>query len=139
MAETMQQRRTRYKAAGQCANCGGRQPARERLVCPNCKQATKSWAAREHARYKQIIFTHYGNKCNCCGEEEPAFLSVDHVNNDGNIRRRQDKTGGSNFYRNLSRSILEGEAPTDLQLLCRNCNWGKHVNGGVCPHLSRYI
>ena len=70
----------------------------------------------------------------CCGEVEPKFLSLDHINNDGWVDRKFDKSGGSNFYRKVARLIVEGKAPADLQILCRNCNWGKHVNGGVCPH-----
>ena len=139
MAETIKQRRVRYKATGMCANCGGHPPIDGVLHCRDCQRATKSSATKLHARFKQVIFTYYGGRCNCCAESEPAFLSVDHINNDGNIQRKQDKTGGSNFYRNLAKSIIAGTSPNDLQLLCRNCNWGKHVNGGICPHLSRYI
>ena len=75
----------------------------------------------------------------CCGESEAAFLTVDHINNDGWKTRRENKTGGSNFYKLVSRAILFGNPPSDLQLLCRNCSWGKHVNGGTYPHLEKYV
>ena len=29
------------------------------------------------------VLDHYGRACSCCGETEPAFLTIDHVNNDG--------------------------------------------------------
>lgn len=67
------------------------------------------------------------------------FLTIDHVNNDGNVQRKSDKTGGTNFYRLTAHKILDGNAPNDLQILCRNCNWGKHVNGGICPHMNKRI
>lgn len=75
------------------------------------------------------IFSHYGNKCQCCGETEPLFLTVDHINNDGAEAR---KTQGQSYQ--FYRWIRKNEYPKDLQLLCRNCNWGKYANDGICPH-----
>lgn len=107
--------------------------------CPACNLKNRTYNALATAKFKKIIFNHFGDKCACCGETEPAFLTVDHINNDGHIARKKDGTGGSNFYRKLANAILEGKCPNDLQLLCRNCNWGKHVNGGICPHVGRYV
>ena len=36
-----------------------------------------------HQSYKEKVFDHYGWVCACCGEAEPLFLTIDHVNNDG--------------------------------------------------------
>lgn len=30
--------------------------------------------------------------------------------------------------------IIRNNFPKDLQILCWNCNMGKNVNKGVCPH-----
>ena len=79
----------------------------------------------------EIVEAYGGFKCACCGETEPMFLTIDHVNNDGAEHRRQiGAKPGSGFYQWLK---SEGYPP-GFQVLCMNCNFGKHRNGGVCPH-----
>lgn len=75
---------------------------------------------------KKKVYDHYGWKCNCCGETNPFFLSIDHINNDG----YKDKTSSINIY---SRIIKQG-FPDTYQTLCMNCNHGKYRNKGICPH-----
>lgn len=96
--------------------------------------------ARERERYHELkdqIYAAYGGYiCRCCGEAEPKFLSIDHVNNDGNERRKElrygvGKAGGGI---KLYMKIAELGFPSDYQVLCMNCNWGKARNNGVCPH-----
>lgn len=77
---------------------------------------------------KRIIIDHYGGKCACCGETELAFLTVDHINNDGNDHRKRIG-GSSRFYEN----IIKAGFPDDLQILCWNCNEAKRLLGH-CPH-----
>ena len=62
------------------------------------------------------------------------FLTIDHINNDGKEERlkrggRSNQTTGS-WYLKLRREPNR----EDLQVLCFNCNLGKQVNKGVCPH-----
>lgn len=84
-----------------------------------------------HQRLRQYVLDHYGNKCACCGETIQMFLSVDHVDNNGvEHSLKEGVRGGHDMYRWL----MINDFPDGFQLLCRNCNWGKHVNGGVCPH-----
>jgi hypothetical protein len=72
----------------------------------------------------------YGGKCSCCGEKEKRFLQVDHINSDGGPERAAGIATG-NLYRRLKRLGF----PRDrYQLLCANCNHGRYLNGGVCPH-----
>src|SRR3972149_5072051 len=75
------------------------------------------------------VLKHYGAKCSCCNEQNPVFLSIDHINNDGGKRR---KAYPKEF--NIYRFAKMNNYPKDLQILCRNCNWGKHANKGICPH-----
>ena len=88
-------------------------------------------------RYLKIakgqVFNHYGWKCNCCPETTPQFLTVDHVNNDGykDICYGKRRTG---FH--LYKSIINQGFPPRYQILCMNCNHGKRMNNGVCPHQS---
>ena len=88
-------------------------------------------------------FTHYGGKegikCACCGEDEFTFLSLDHVNGNGNTERAKlfgDRfQGGHHIYRNLRVSGY----PPGYQVLCMNCQVGRRDNGGVCPHQTGRI
>ena len=139
MAESSPIRRARLKLNGLCANCGARPPITGRAYCTSCRSSMQSCAAKNNAKYRQVIFKYFGDKCACCGEQEVAFLTVDHINNDGWKARRENSTGGTNFYKLVSNAILAGNPPNDLQLLCRNCNWGKHINGGMCPHIEKYV
>jgi hypothetical protein len=93
----------------------------------------------KRAELREAVYDHYGRICACCGETEILFLSIYHVNNDGNkqgiLTRRRDGTQ----YRTHNdlytyRDIIARNFPDDYQVLCMNCNWGKHRNGGVCPH-----
>ena len=71
----------------------------------------------------------YGETCACCGESELSFLTVEHVNQDGAADRR--KHGGNTQLRNwlAKQPKLEG-----YEILCWNCQWGRKLNGGICPH-----
>jgi hypothetical protein len=85
--------------------------------------------ARSKAAYhraRNLVFEHYGWKCACCGETEPGFLTIDHINNDGGQDRK------ANFY---NRIVRKGY-PEDLQTLCYNCNISK-AHYGQCPHIMR--
>src|ERR1700676_3436135 len=44
--------------------------------------------SQRHQNIKQMIMKAYGGKCECCGENEMLFLSVDHINCDGAEHRR---------------------------------------------------
>lgn len=79
---------------------------------------------------KAKIIEEYGGKCACCGEAHFAFLTIDHINNDGAEHRRQGVGHGKSFYQWLIRN----DFPKDnFQLLCMNCNFAKG-HYGVCPH-----
>lgn len=80
-----------------------------------------------NVRIRNTILNHYGNKCTCCNETRREFLTIDHINNDGNIQRK--KIGNSRFYT----WIIQQNFPKDLQILCCNCNFAKGFYG-CCPH-----
>ena len=86
---------------------------------------------RYHKAVKTAVFTAYGNVCACCGETEPLFLDIDHMDNDGAEHRKKHKLStGTQFYMWL----IKQKFPSNFQTLCCNCNRGKFRNGGVCPH-----
>ena len=87
------------------------------------------WRELRRAAYK----AYGGAKCACCGEAEPKFLSLDHINNDGGEHRRaMNGQRGSQVFQWLKTHNY----PPGFQVLCMNCNHGKALNGGVCPHKS---
>jgi len=88
----------------------------------------RKWAKQVRDNQRAKVYAAYGNKCVCCGETEPLFLSIDHVNNDG-YQERKRKPQGSLYSR-----LIRAGFPKTYQLLCCNCNVGKHRNGGICPH-----
>lgn len=103
-----------------------RQPERRAYNLRNCK--------KRRNRIKEAIIEHYGGKCECCGETEKMFLSVDHINGGGNKHRREiGCVGGAEFYE----WIVKQNYPKGFQILCFNCNKGKYLNGGICPHQEK--
>lgn len=60
-----------------------------------------------------------GNKCEHCGERRREFLSIDHVNDDGYIERKDSK------YELPMLVIKSGFDKSKYQILCYNCNMSK--------------
>lgn len=82
---------------------------------------------------KRRIIAHYGAECSCCGEKTPAFLTIDHIDGGGDKHRKQlfgKNMGGTKFYHWLEKQ----EYPRGYSVLCWNCNCGKRINRGICPH-----
>lgn len=86
---------------------------------------------RDASRRKRVI-EGYGGKCACCGEANLKFLTLDHKNADGKKDRGSKNANNKPAYKRALRENF----PDDLQVLCWNCNTGRHNNGGVCPHLT---
>lgn len=110
-----------------------------RIYCNSCLETARQYNHNvlypKRIQNREFVFEHYGTSCVCCGESEPLFLTLDHINNDGASQRKVAKhSGGLNWYTKLASLIRKGSAPNDLQTLCFNCNCGKERNGGVCPH-----
>ena len=79
--------------------------------------------------HKNKIFDYYGRICKCCGEDIPKFLTIDHINNDGYLHKEL----GINRYKEILKEIFNGLGDK-YQVLCMNCNFGKKINKGICPH-----
>lgn len=84
--------------------------------------------ATERQELRLAVLDRYGSVCQCCGEAEQRFLTLDHVNDDGTPDRAKHGSGNA-FYRRL----LDVAIRTDLQVLCFNCNHGRKLLG-ICPH-----
>ena len=113
---------------------------RNRKLANSSPEEVAKFRAMESAKTKRLqavckdaVFTAYGGyKCACCGEIEAMFLSIDHIHNNGNIERKAGlySGNGTGFYQWLRKNNF----PSGYQVLCMNCQIGKHKNGGVCPH-----
>lgn len=124
--EYRQRRNASIRIAGQCFRCAKPNENGKKL-CDDCLAAKKI----HNAKYKQMVIDAYGGRCACCGEDNQIFLSIDHINNDGNEHRAAGVGCGNKFYQWLVRNNFPKD---NFQLLCFNCNLGKRVNGGICPH-----
>ena len=89
----------------------------------------------KRAETRNRVFAAYGGyRCVCCGESEPTFLTLDHINNDGGEFRKRvlGKRTMAGFH--TYRWLLRNGCPPVVQVLCMNCQHGKLMNKGVCPH-----
>lgn len=113
-----------------CHRCGKVPPEDGKTTCRPCRKVASNGATRRKDALKAKVIAGYGGACACCGETYHLFLSVDHINNDGGQKRKEGYQGGPTFYK----WIIDNKFPSDLQILCHNCNFAKHLNGGICPH-----
>ena len=114
-----------------------------------CKDSIKDWQRknpekrrqlnkryRENLRFEMLCYYSNGTmKCACppCGETRYEFLTIDHINNDGAKHRKElgnKRLSGWKFYEWLRHN----KYPEGYQVLCMNCNFGKRMNNGICPH-----
>ena len=98
-----------------------------------CRQAKPENIAKHRVscnkyekRRRKTLLNLMGDKCMCCGETDPIYLQFDHVDNDGYLERSPTK--GRRVGKLTLLTYLEN--PKKWQLLCANCNWAKHANGG---------
>lgn len=89
------------------------------------------YGERFRTRLRLDFIKAYGGKCICCGEDDPRFLSLDHVNSDGSAQKKSLNYVEHQIY---SLARREGYPKDKYQLLCYNCNCGRARNNGVCPH-----
>ncbi len=116
------------KAHGTCVSCKN-PTAPGRTRCKPCAEKGKACCRRRRLQVADMVFAAYGGaQCRCCGEPERLFLSIDHINGGGARQRRELGPG------ELYRWLLRNNFPPGYQVLCHNCNFGKHWNNGICPH-----
>ena len=143
----LRKRRKQNKICTRCGKSNNRYPKTE---CSNCAKVNTIRAVASHRRnflknkpilyYNQKLHTDklradalmaYGDKCNCCGETTPVFLTIDHVAENGSkhLTPKGRRYMGTELYRWLKHNNY----PEGFQVLCWNCNLGKHILGR-CPH-----
>jgi len=111
---------------------------RNKIKTPEYKQERlkklREYTNKRRIKFRKMVLTHYSNgnlKCSCCGESNIYFLTIDHINNNGNKHRKEiNSSGGPHFYDWL----IKNNYPAGYDVLCMNCNHGKSRNNGKCPH-----
>ena len=127
---------TAYRRANPVAAARHRLTEKTRWQTSETVQALHRLRCLRYRKEEKLrCYSAYGGAvCACCGETTLEFLSLDHTNNDGAKQRRLLKYHGSGhaFYVWLRKHGY----PEGYQVLCMNCNFGKRMNGGVCPHVE---
>lgn len=127
--EKRRERTATRKEYGVCVKCrNAALPGR--IHCHKHNAANNSEARAHRARLKWVVFQAYGGqKCSCCGETNFDFLTIDHINGGG---CQHLKSLNGKLYDWLKRNNF----PAGYRVLCWNCNCGRRINGGICPHES---
>lgn len=95
---------------------------------------------------KDRIFKKLGSECDICGESHREFLTVDHINCDGNLDRRFSSIG-------WKRRVLKSDDLSSYRVLCHSCNISTYILNPVnnqkqkdpvgvnkyCPTCSSYL
>lgn len=95
-------------------------------ICPHNKVI--EYKDRKYFDLKSKLVEYYG-PCYCCGETNIRFLSIDHINGGG----RQHKKEFSSHY-GVYEHIINSNFPEEYRIACLNCNCGREIAGGTCPH-----
>lgn len=108
----------------ECKSCS---KERDRNRYPGRRDNRLLQSRHSYSSEKEECISHYGVKCYCCSESNLIFLTIDHINGGGNKHRKEIGT-------RLYRWLIKNNFPNGFQVSCMNCNWGKYLNKGVCPH-----
>ena len=132
MRDYKEQYRAQPKPKGQCSVADCTNEARPGLKM--CERCAARGAVSQKKRYPQIsqraqqikteVMAAYGGACQCCGERQLEFLTIDHI--DGREDRKHMGVG-------LYRWLKANNYPEGFRALCMTCNYtlGHH---GYCPH-----
>lgn len=113
-----------------CRACGSEQ-MQTTIHCSYCSKRAGLLFRHQREQHRKNVLQHYSStqpsSCECCGETNELFLSVDHIVPQGIQEKRKNKTSTYS-------EIVNSGFPTGLRILCMNCNHGRMRNGGICPH-----
>ena len=132
------------RLGGYCRACYFRIWRKRNSALPDSTERShNAWKAWYDANYERVksrrrlygrqeklrFIAAYGGKCECCGETNPEFLSLDHISGGGQADRA---TRGTGEY--LYRAVRKEGYPKDkYRLLCLNCNFS-YGHYCYCPH-----
>lgn len=91
-----------------------------------------SGVKKDKNNLRHDVLSYYSNgrmSCECCGEQIERFLTIDDAD-DFHHSYKQKIGTGIRFYRWLRKNNY----PYGYRVLCFNCNSGRDLNNGICPH-----
>jgi hypothetical protein len=90
----------------------------------------------QRSRAKLKLFEALGYACNCCGERNPQFLTLQHIERGSNPYGKKWVNGKyvvSKIQSQLYAEAIKSGDRTKYEILCMNCNFA-HGQYGECPH-----
>ena len=157
--ECVKARQARYYAKSKtnqmCWGCKSKKVPEGHTHCSACRKKNRAYYHQNGDRYRQeskdrhykdklAAFEVYGGAvCRCCGETELEFLSIDHINGDGAVHRKEmSKNSNSSPHaycgHHLHTWLRLNNYPSGFQVLCMNCNFAKG-HFGECPHQRKAL
>lgn len=123
--------KTKAISNGKCRYCLVSPVEQDKSMCGSCLEKHGAKSKQTYQKHRSACLEAYDGRCRCCGNGNPKYLQLDHIDDDGAEHRRLifNGRGGSMWtwaYRN--------GFPDTLQLLCANCHQGKTVYGGCDEH-----
>ena len=97
------------------------------------KEYHRQYSKRTNLELKKEVFSYYSGGtpcCACCGESHLEFLTIDHMNGDGAVHRKQIHCRNINYW------LRKNNYPGGFRILCFNCNWA-FGHFGYCPHVKK--
>jgi hypothetical protein len=94
------------------------------------RQVIKS--RKKNNELKLNLINHYTNRelvCQCCGEPNYKFLTIQHIIDKKSIGHDRTHTGIKLLW-----WLKKHNYPEGFTVFCYNCNCGSDKNGGICPH-----
>ena len=118
-------------ASGCCGNCGKPNGRVGKYHCEICRDIQRSKMRDRRKRNKLAVISHYGGRCQDCGEDDVRVMTLDHINGDGAESLRSPTSGlrvnSVVWYGRLYRDIQNGITDKTLILRCFNCHLKKDL------------
>lgn len=95
---------------------------------PKKRVHIREWFKDYRQMVRKEMIAAYGGECSCCGESQQEFLTLEHLNHDGQAHRK--KFSGMGYVFDLKR---RGWPKDGYTILCANCNQATRL-GVPCPH-----
>jgi len=115
----------RIETFGTCKNVqhqkSGKAVVRRKNICQTC------FSKRQKARVQLSMLEAFDWKCQCCGENHPEFLSLQHVTGFGRT------LGSRASFKEKIFARKHGWNREHFSVLCYNCNVTRQYFGR-CPH-----
>lgn len=127
-AKTQQGIRVEGYLQSYCRDCRNARAKQKQQANPEQHRAR---CRAYRARIREQTIAAYGGQCACCGERNPEFLALDHINGGGSKERREKANNTAQAIYRIARNA--GYPKDRYRLLCHNCNCALGWYG-YCPH-----